>query len=186
MFRTISIIAFIITVAGIVFYSLFSKQKQPAAASRQLTFLCILKKLAYLLALLCFVILAITGFYQPLVLEKHITGFILMAHATFAPVFAVCFVFLVLCFAHRYSFGKADSHLSDNKVLHCNCGLGLKITFWLMAAMALPVFLSAVLSMFSFFGTSGQEFLLNLHRYSALLFALVAIINTYTVIRLRY
>jgi hypothetical protein len=37
--------------------------------------------------------------------------------------------------------------------------------------------------MFPLFGTDGQEFLLNLHRYSALLLALVAIVHTYLIIR---
>jgi hypothetical protein len=49
--------------------------------------------------------------------------------------------------------------------------------------LALPVILSVVLSMFPLFGTDGQEFLLNLHRYSALLLALVAIVHTYLIIR---
>jgi len=51
--------------------------------------------------------------------------------------------------------------------------------------LALPVILSIVLSMFPLFGTDGQEFLLQLHRYSALLFALVAIMYTYLVILTR-
>jgi len=50
--------------------------------------------------------------------------------------------------------------------------LGRKICFWLILFLALPVILSAVLSMFTLFGTYGQELLLGLHRYSTLSLAL--------------
>jgi len=57
------------------------------------------------------------------------------------------------------------------------------VTFVGIAVLALPVILSIVLSMFVFFGTDAQEFLLNLHRYSALVLALVIIVHTYLIIR---
>jgi len=63
--------------------------------------------------------------------------------------------------------------------------LGQKITFWLLVVLALPLILSMVSSMFSLFGTHWQELLLEVHRYSALLFALVAIVHIYLVIRTR-
>jgi cytochrome b561 len=58
-----------------------------------------------------------------------------------------------------------------------------KICFWLIIILAIPLILSIVLSMFPLFGTKGQEFLLDTHRYCALLLALVAIVYTYLIIR---
>jgi len=156
----------------------------------------VLRKLVYLLALLCFLVLAITSFYPVLVLRESIHGYWLMLHATFAPVFAICLAVLAVMWAGNCCFNKSDwpwlqrilervtpvKRVGEEPSNKCP-GLGQKITFWLIIVLALPVILSVVLSMFPFFGTDGQEFLLNLHRYSALLLALAAIVHTYLVIR---
>jgi len=156
----------------------------------------VLRKLVYLLALLCFLVLAITSFYPVLVLRESIHGYWLMLHATFAPVFAACLAVLAVMWAGNCCFNKSDwpwlqrilervtlvKRVGEEPSNKCP-GLGQKITFWLIVLLALPVILSVVLSMFPFFGTDGQEFLLNLHRYSALLLALAAIVHTYLIIR---
>ena len=149
----------------------------------------VLRRLIYLLALLCFVVLLITGFYPVLVYGEHLSGFLLILHATFAPVFTACLAVLVVFWADNCRFDKncwpwLQKFLKKETVGEKR-GVGQKICFWLIALLALPVILSVVLSMFPFFGTEGQEFLLNLHRYSALLLALAAIVHTYLVIRTR-
>jgi MFS family permease len=131
----------------------------------------VLRKLLYLLALLCFLILVVTSFYPVLILKEPIQGYWLMLHATFAPVFAICLAGLAIMWAGNYSFNKNGWPWLQ------------KICFWLIILLALPAILSIVLSMFPLFGTEGQEFLLDTHRYSALLLALVAIVHTYLIIR---
>jgi len=161
----------------------------------------VLRKLVYLLALLCFVVLAITGFYPTLVLGKHISGYLLMLHATFALVFAICLAVLAVMWACRHRFNESDwpglQHFLERITLAKSTGeeplnksqadgvpgLGQKITFWLIVVLALPLILSIVSSMFPLFGTDGQKLLLELHRYSALLFAMAAIVHIYLVIR---
>jgi len=135
----------------------------------------IIRKLAYLLALVCFLVLAVTSFFPVLVLKESINGYWLMLHATFAPVFAAALTALVILWADNYRF---NSRTKTGKY-----ELPQKICFWLIVFLALPMVLSIILSMFSFFGTKGQEFLLNTHRYCALLLSLVAIIYTYFIIR---
>jgi cytochrome b subunit of formate dehydrogenase len=115
--------------------------------------------------------LGITGFYPVLVLKESIHGYWLILHAVFAPVFVICLAGLVVMWAGNCCFNKNDWPWLQ------------KICFWLIVILALPVILSIVLSMFSLFGTQGQEFLLQLHRYSALLLALIAIVYTYLIIR---
>ncbi len=163
---------------------------------QKLSLVGVLRKLIYLLALLCFVVLLITGFYPVVALGESISGYFLMVHATFAPVFAICLAVLAVMWAGNCCFNKSDwpwlqrilervtlvKRVGEEPSNKCP-GLGQKITFWLIVLLALPVILSVVLSMFPFFGTDGQEFLLNLHRYSALLLALVAIVHTYLIIR---
>lgn len=211
MFRTISIIGFVATILGIgvcciVFPCCKECRWTPLAILRRairiftmllleqkLSPLGTLRKLVYLLALLCFLILVITAFYPVLVLKEPIHGYWLMLHATFAPVFAICLAGLAVMWAGNCCFNKSDwpplqrvigREAVDNSVVK-KYGLLRKICFWLIILLALPVILSIVLSMFPLFGTEGQEFLLQLHRYSALLLALIAIVHTYLVIRTR-
>ncbi|MCP4607208.1 MAG: hypothetical protein GY845_00635 [Planctomycetes bacterium] len=152
--------------------------------------------LIYLAVLFCFIILAITGFYPTLVLGKHITGYLVMVHATFAPVFAVCLAVLAVMWAQRWRFTGGDwpwfervvrwATLADNpgeNTFHKGSGLGRKISFWLIIFLALPLILSIVLSMLPLFGTHWQELLLSMHGYTALVFTMVAILHTYFIIR---
>jgi len=214
MFRTISIIAFLATFLGIglcclafpcckecrwaplailrrairIFTMLFLEQKlSPVGA---------LRKLVYLLALLCFLVLAITSFYPVLVLKEPIHGYWLMLHATFAPVFAICLAGLAVMWAGNCCFNKSDwpwlTHILERltptkrvgeEPSNERLGLGQKITFWLIVVPALPLILSIILSMFDFFGTYWQELLLDIHRYTALVFAIAVILHTYLMIR---
>jgi hypothetical protein len=130
-----------------------------------------IRKLIYLLAVLCFLGLVITSFYPVLILKEAIQGYWLILHAVFAPVFVICLAGLAVMCAGNCSFNKNGRPLPQ------------KICFWLIIILAPVVILSIVLSMFSFFGTGVQEFLLQLHRYSALLLTLIIIVYTYLVIR---
>jgi len=209
MYRTISIVAFLITLGGIglnciirpckacwrhpvkklvqLFTLLFIEQKLSPAE--------VLRKLVYLLTLLCFVILAITGFYPTLVLGEHISGYLLMIHATFAPIFAICLAILAVMWSGHCRFTGNDwpwfqrivqrvtLAKSADEGTQCQSSLGQRITFWLIIFLALPLILSIVLSMFPYFGTYWQGLLLCVHRYTALAFALAAIAHTYLLIR---
>ena len=210
MYQTISIVAFAVTVACIVLNCVISPCKEcwrhPLRKlvhlftlifiEQKLSPVGVLRKVVYLLAMLCFVILAVTGFYPTLVLGRHISGYPVMVHATFAPVFAICLAVLAVMWARRCRFAYSDCPWfqcvvqrvtlvkSAGEQAHCgSSGLGQKITFWLIIFLALPLILSIVLSMFPLFGTHWQELLLSMHRYTALVFALVAIVHTYLVIR---
>jgi len=156
----------------------------------------IFRMLVYLLALFSFVVLALTSFYPVLILGEHISGYLLMLHATFAPVFAVCLAVLAVLWAgscrftagdwpwferivNRITLAKSGERATPRK----NSGLGQKITFWLVIFLALPLALSIVLSMFHIFGTHWQELLLVLHRYTAYVFTVVVIVHTFLLIR---
>ena len=198
MYQTISIIAFLIILAGIVLHRLAtpSKKKRQRKSPKKRSIVGILRILVYLLALLCFVVLAVTGFYPTLVLGEHISGYLLMVHATFAPIFAVCLAVLAVMWASRCRLSYSDwpgfqrfvqrvtlANSTSEETHYNSTGLGQKITFWLIIFLALPLILSIILSMFPLFGTHWQELLLSTHRYTALVFALVVIVHTYLVIR---
>jgi hypothetical protein len=170
MFRMISIIGFAAAIFGIA----VCRGAFPSCGQRRIrtgpwgTF----RRLVYLAALLCFSASVITGFYPTLVLKESIYGYWLILHTVFAPVFMICLTVLAIMRAENCSFKK-------------DCPLMQKICFWLIIILAIPVILSIVLSMFWFFGTTGQESLLQLHRYSALLLAIIVIVYTYLIIRTR-
>jgi cytochrome b subunit of formate dehydrogenase len=154
---------------------------------QKLNLIGILRKLVYLVALLCFIVLLVTGFFQRLVLAESISGYLLMLHATAAGVFAACLAILAVMWAHNCRFNKNDwpwlqkllQREAVNKAAGEKYELWQKVSFWMIVFLALPLILSSVLSMFMFFGTEWQEFLLNVHRYSALTLALAAIVHTY-------
>lgn len=165
-----------------------SKQKQSLVV--------ILRMLVYLVALVCFVVLALSGFYPVLVLGEHISGYLVMLHATFAPVFAICLAVLAVMWAGNCRFAAGDWPWFDRIVQRItsvestpkaaqskNSCVGQKISFWLIIFLALPLALSIVLSMFHIFGTHWQELLLGLHRCTALVFTVVVIVHTLLLIR---
>lgn len=198
MFQKISIIALIITLAVIILHRIAepSSKKRRGAVQKRRSLVDILRILVYLLALLCFVVLAITGFYPTIILGEHISGYLIMVHATFAPVLAVCLAVLAVMWARCCRFTGGDwpwferiiqrvtlSSSPGDDTSRKGSGVGQKIVFWLVIFLALPLILSIVLSMYPLFGTHWQEILLGMHRYTALVFAMVAILHTYFIIR---
>ncbi|UCC98453.1 MAG: hypothetical protein JSW66_00895 [Phycisphaerales bacterium] len=158
----------------------------------------VLRMLAYLVALLCFVVLAVTGFYPVLVLGEHVSGYLVMAHATFAPVFTVCVAVLAVMWARNCRFTAGDWPWLERLVRRATLaqsagekprgrnaclGLGQKVAFWLIIFLVLPLGLSIMLSMLPLFGTHGQEFLLGMHRYTALVFAPIAVVHAVLLLR---
>ena len=156
----------------------------------------ILRMLVYVVALSSCVVLTVTGFFPLLVLGEHISGFPVMIHATFAPVFTVCLAVLAVMWASRCRFTYSDWPWFQRFVQRVTAGenvgaetagespcLGQKIAFWLIVVLALPLILSMVLIMLSLFGTHGQELLLSLHRCTAAVFVLVAMAHTFLLFR---
>ena len=214
MFRVISIAGFVTAFVGIVIHCVIFRPKADElfGADRRLrildplrvllflltllfipqklSFVGVLRKLVYLLALLCFVVLLVTGFFPRLILHKPISGYWLMVHATFSPIFAVCLAILAVMWAHNCRFDKNYwpwlQKILQRQTPEMPAGqqheLAQKVAFWIIIFLALPLILSPVLSMFPFFGTHWQELLALLHRYTALLLALVVIVHTYLMV----
>jgi len=212
MFRIVSIIAFLVTFAGITVHRIAfpsgpGEHRRRVGILKKLVYLLTLlfleqrlsllgksKKLLYLLAVVCFLVLGVAGFYPALVLGEELSGYLLMIHVTAGGVFAVCLAILALTSAHHYRFNENDwpwlgslvrREARTNKFIPDNSELLRKAAFWLLVIAALPLMLSVVLSMFPIFGTAGQYFLADTHRYATLVFALVAIVHTYLIIQAR-
>jgi cytochrome b subunit of formate dehydrogenase len=211
MFETVSIFAFLATCVGIAVHWVAT----PAGGSRNVvqgwvhmmslllieqrsSLLGALKKLCYLVAMVCFIVLAITGFYPVLIQGKHISGFLMMIHATFAPIFALCMAILAITWAGGNRFTAEDcpwmSRLlrrvtrlqvaADDRPWRCSLVL-YKAAFWFLLFLTLPLVLSIVVSMFHLLGTPWQRSTLAIHRWIGMVFVIVGIIHTYLAIRLR-
>jgi cytochrome b subunit of formate dehydrogenase len=211
MFRTISIISFVLTLGAVFLCSVLFPSGQSwrhpfkklvhlftlLFIEQKLSFAGVVRKLVYLLALLCFLVLGFTGFYPTLGLNQHISGYLLIVHATCAPILAICLAVLAVMWAGRCRFIYADWPWfqrfiervtlikSSDQPSDKNQSVGQKITFWLIIFLALPLIMSIVLSMLPYFGTNWQEFLLTIHRWTALIFAIVVIVHTYMMIRIQ-
>ncbi len=214
MFRIISIISFAIVFLGIVIHFIVFRPKADELFGadlrlrildplRVLVFLLtllfipqklklvgVLRKLVYLLALLCFVVLLVTGFFPRLFLGKGVTGYWLIIHVTFAPVFTVCMAVLAVMWADNCRLDKKywpwlqkilQREIAD-KTVPGKHELTQKICYWLIVLLVLPLTLSIILGMFPLFGTHWLELLIQLHRYTAILLTLVVIIHTYLMV----
>jgi peptidoglycan/LPS O-acetylase OafA/YrhL len=125
MFRTVSLIAFIAVIGGILLHHLLfpcgpgSRFTLSAIIRKKVHLFTLLfleqslnwgsrlRKLAFLLGLLSFAVLLLTGFV-PMLLGGRLEGYWLMLHATFAPVLIACGAVVVITGAQQYSFRKRD------------------------------------------------------------------------------
>jgi len=67
-----------------------------------------------------------------------------------------------------------------------NSLLTIKLTFWLAMVLSVPVSLSMLASMFTIFGTHGQEVLFSIHQYTSLALVSSAFIHLYLLLRYQY
>lgn len=208
MFRMVSMVGFAVIFAGLFLHHLIF----PCGYKPRFTAGAIIRKKVHLLTLLfpeqklnlagkirqwvllvgllSFAVLFLTGF-GPLVCGGKLHGYLLMLHATFALVFIACAAIVVFLGAGDFAFTKKDAEVIP---AGCKCtgdgcwltdsGVGAKAGFWMLAALALPVTLTMVLSMLPLLGTHGQELMFELHRWSALMFAWTAIVELYILIRM--
>ena len=124
-------------------------------------------KLAYQAMLAGALVLAATGIGTFVLGKAPMTQWVLMAHVTAAPFFAVGLVLVALTCAEHCRFGALGSRQS---------GLG-KALLWLILACGVVVILSGVVPMTPLFGTPGQHALYLTHRYSAIALAAALVLH---------
>jgi hypothetical protein len=211
MFQTVSVVVLLLTFVGIAVHWVLAPAGGPRNVvqggvrvfsllliEQRSSLLGALKKLVYLVSLVCFVVLAITGFWPLLVRGEHISGYLMMIHATFAPIFALCLAVLAITWAGSYRFTDEDCPCIRRLLRRttrlcipveekaCSCSTDVhKATFWLLMFLSLPLILSIIVSMFHILGTDWQHRTMAIHRWTGLAFAIVAIIHTYSAIRIR-
>jgi hypothetical protein len=124
-----------------------------------------LKKLVVIFGLLSFLTLAVTGFLPYFFFGGIISGYWLIIHVTAGGVFSACAAGWAVLYAERNLFGSGWTRA--------------KVCFWGIVVLSLLVILSVLLSMFKFFGTDWQKFLLQIHLYGTAALSLFVIAYLY-------
>lgn len=139
----------------------------------------------YNLTAFFFAVLALSGFIPIIFFGGHLSGIVLIIHVSAAPFFVFSLMLFLLFRAHFQQFDGDDftalkalwekGKRADWKKMPVQTID--KLLFWLFAVIALPAILSMIFSMSPFIGTEGQQWLLNLHRYSVLLLLIMAALH---------
>ena len=146
------------------------------------------RRIAYGLSFMLFVLLALTGFFQVLLFGEHLSGLLLIVHVTVAPLFALALSALALVWAHRLRFDEEDWRFVLSPEHRRDSGwdrrtrLALKIGFWMVLVLSLPLMGTIILGLFPLFGTEGEMFLIRAHGYSALLLLVAALVEMHLTI----
>lgn len=198
MFRVVSAIGLVVLWIGLVLHFLvFPCKLKMRLFTVQLKagMLHIMSLLICLGLVVSFMGLFITGF-GPLFMGDKLHGYLLMLHATCAPVFIVCAGLFVLTGAGKHAFDmndadiiKTECSMKKSRTKTCwltDTGLGAKSCFWMLAVLAVPLTMTMVFSMMPLFGTEIQEFLFEMHRWIALIFALIMFLELYMLLRMNH
>ena len=173
MFRTVSIVGFAIAIVIAVIYKI-AKPKGAcfSSAVKDHWFIGLIKALVVVFGMLSAATLIITGFANRLVFDGMIDGYLLMLHASAAPVFMGCVAAASVLWARGARFSMSDFGGPGEKP---PVSLRKRIGFWAILALSIPVMLTIIFSMLPIFGTHMQEVLFEIHRWCALLLAMFII-----------
>jgi hypothetical protein len=148
----------------------------------------VLRRIAFGVSSAFLLVLALTGFVPVLILNQHLSGVLLIVHVTIAPLFALSLSAAALLWAYRLGFDEVDWHClvalwtRQSPRQEMLVRFAMKVAFWLLLLISLPLMLTVILGLFPLFGTEGEELLIRWHGYSALLLALVALAEIYLTI----
>lgn len=204
MFRFLSLVGFLVTLVWLV-HVLHSKSVGLASAAsrlyqaaknivvsffnlRSLSSKNFSNRLLFPLTLVCILILALTGFLPQIILGNHMSGYLLILHIAAGPPFTLCMVTMGMLWTDKHRFDKNDwlalqALLNKRSKTRKKRSINLwqKVCFWLIMLLALSIIFSIVFSMYKILGMHGQEFFLQLHRYSALFIVILTTIYTYII-----
>ncbi len=125
-----------------------------------------------------FLYLAASGFFFGIFIPRGLFGYPLVAHVMAGGLFAVCLTIVVLFKGRDFIAVPKPASLSLSILDPRKMGITrarVKLwAFWLFAAAGVLLILSALLPMLPLLRTPGQRFMLEFHRYSALVSLMAA------------
>lgn len=180
MFRLASLIGFAVAILTVISLKIIKpKGNCFSAAGKDNRFRSLVKKLVVIFGMLSAAILIITGFANRLVFDEMIGGYMLMVHATAAPVFMMCVAAAAVLWGASAKLSMSDFSANPPEVCERpEVCVRKRIGFWAVLVLSLPVFFSIILSMLPVFGTHMQDVLFEVHRWCALLLTMVIIVES--------
>ena len=127
-----------------------------------------------------FLYLAASGFFFAIFIPRGLFGYPLVGHVMAGGLFAVCLTIIVLFKGRRFITVPKPASLSlellDIRKMGITPARAKLWAFWLFAAAGFLLTLSALVPMLPLLRTGGQRFAFELHRYSAVVSALAAMV----------
>lgn len=127
-----------------------------------------------------FLYLAASGFFFGIFIPRGLFGYPLVVHVMTGGLFAVCLTIVVLFKGRHFISVPNPASLStallDIRKMGITPARVRLWAFWLFAAAGFLLTLSALVPMLPLLPTGGQRFVFELHRYSALVSAVAAIV----------
>lgn len=188
IFQIISIVALVVVVAGTALHFAAVGRKRrsaaPAAGPADLPRYGRIERLIFVLTILVFCVLAITGLAPGILTGGRLTGYLLMCHVGTGGAFCALLALLAIRWAE-------DCRIKDHDGAwwrSCCCeapapagrfDAGQKLAFWAVMALGATTIFTMMISMLPLFGPDGLETLRDVHRYCGLLFVLIAYVHCY-------
>src|SRR4051812_25526596 len=166
MLRTLTTIGLLVAIALPLWDMAMFRPGRRAPATPRVFWI---ERLIYAVFLVAVLLMAVSSFGM-ILLGQSMHGWMLILHMSVAGMFAVALTALALLWAEQASFTRDPA---------TRFYAGEKVAFWLTVAAGFSTILSAMLGMMSWFGTVGQNVLLDVHRYSALVLLICAIFHGY-------
>ena len=202
MFQTISWALFVIIFLGILVHmtvDLVKGNLKPKSFnklhkfwwcgwSKNLSCLSKIKRILVVISIISLLVMFLTAFSGRLASDQLMSGYILMIHVGTAPLFILCVVMLLIMWGYQCRLNDKEwaqfldllrfKTTSSEKSL-----LIIKLTYWISMVLSLPVSLSMLISMFTLFGTHGQEVLFSIHQYASLALVSSSMVHVYLLLR---
>lgn len=128
-----------------------------------------------------FILMFLSSFIPTAFTGEHLSGLFLIIHVTLAPLFSLSLAALILFYSYELKLNGVDfvntkEWIKNITRINSKSSFSyIKILFWLLTIISIPLILSIILSLYPITGTELQNFYLLVHRLGALFFSLVVL-----------
>jgi formate dehydrogenase gamma subunit len=190
LFQLLSILGLGGTLAAAALHFAIARPRRfgpPPGEPRDLVRLNLWERLVHAALVLSFLVLLVTSFV-PALQGGRMTGYLLMLHTMAGAALALSLVAMMLTWAVDCRFLRHDGEWirqggccrdKPEGLLAGRFDAAEKAYFWAAGILGASTLLTMMLSMVPLFGTTGQQVLYEIHRYSALVLVMATIGHTY-------